>query len=468
MCYSQLESTFFSWTNGALGRPSGLPADSGCRQSPFGSRLSRTCWPREPTSCPRARSVRGCVVVEYPRPLHTARTPARLRALAAAPMRHQHISDDAFIRRAGRTLSSRSDYALYSAAWLVFAAAFAAVFWLQQRPGSSIAVGPAAFAVLRIVLPAALLGIGVVRWCEQIGRRWASRPVVLLAHAAGALAFPSAWITAVNVTNNLISGAVLGRTPWRFPPDHVLHWHSFTGVSIYVALAGLTYGRAYVAESERRRLVAEARLLRGQLDPHFLFNTMHTVFALARLDATAGEDAVLRFSRLIRFALVVHRDDRDVVPLREEWAFTEDYLHLEALRLDGRVRWTGRLAENTLDCAVPPLLLQPLVENAVKHGGGRPNGVMIGVTAAREGPDLVIHVSDDGPGTTTDAALGSRGVGLHSVRARVAALTPRPGAVTIETAPGRGFVITLRLPAIHRLPSRAREARSVPLSGDTP
>jgi hypothetical protein len=376
-------------------------------------------------------------------------------------------SDDASIFGARATLASRLDYGLYAAAWMVFAAAFAAAFWLQ-RPVNAMALSTVLFAVLRVVLPAALLGIGVVRWCERLMRRGPRGRVVLLAHAAAALVYPAAWIAIVNVSNNVLSGAALGRVPWRYPPDHVLHWHSFTGVLIYLALAGLTYGRAHIAESERQRLMAEARFLRGQLDPHFLFNTMHSVFVLARLDAAAGEDAVSRFSRLMRFALSVHRDDRGAVSFGEEWAFTEDYLYLAALRLEGRVRWTSTFGEHTRECAVPPLLLQPLVENAVKHAGSSTAGVSIHVAAWRDGQDVLVRVSDDGPGATTDVALGSRGIGIRSVRTRVASIAPRPGKVTIETRPGCGFAVTLRLPVNREFPMRDPALNFAPFAAGIP
>jgi anti-sigma regulatory factor (Ser/Thr protein kinase) len=380
---------------------------------------------------------------------------------------HRSNSDEALICRASPTLASRLDYGLYAAAWLVFAAAFGAVFWLQ-RAGSTMPLSAATFAVLRVVLPAALLGIGVVRWCERIMRPGPRGRVVFLAHAAAALVYPAAWIAIVNVSNNVLSGAALGSAPWRYPPDHVLHWHAFTGVLIYLVLAGFTYGRAHIAESERQRLIAEARLLRGQLDPHFLFNTMHSVFALARLDAAAGEDAVSRFSRLMRFALGVHRDDRETVALGEEWAFSEDYLYLAALRLECRVRWTSTFGAHTRECAVPPLLLQPLVENAVKHAGGSTAGVNIHVAAWRDGQDVIIRVSDDGPGTTTAVALGSRGIGIRSVRTRVASIAPRSGTVTIETRPGYGFAVTLRLPVMREFPMRDPALSFAPFAAGVP
>lgn len=335
-------------------------------------------------------------------------------------------------------------------AWLVFAAGFAAVFWLQQRGDSASALRLATLGSLRVVLPAAVLGVVVVRFCDRVPLRWPVGARDLAVQAGAAFAFVTLWIAAVNITSNILSGAAFGPQSWRFPPDHIVHWHFFTGTLIYASLASLAYGRAHVREAERRQLHAETRVLRGQLNPHFLFNTMHNVFALAQMDPDAGEDAMTRFSRLMRYTLLVHREDHESVSLADEWAFTEDYLHLEALRLESRLRWSADLDESVLDCAIPPLLLQPLIENAVKHGLRSHEGVRaLRVTAERDGADLVVRVADDGPGTLVELALGSPGVGLQSVRRRVAMLTARADAVTIETAPGRGFRVSLRLPATH-------------------
>jgi anti-sigma regulatory factor (Ser/Thr protein kinase) len=307
---------------------------------------------------------------------------------------------------------------------------------------------PSLLGAARVTLPAALLGIAVVCLCERVplGRPLGARGI--LVHVAGSVGYPTLWIGSVNITNNLLTGSLAGSPPrWRFPPEHIVHWHYFTGALIYVALAAVTYARRHVLEAERRRLHAEWKLLRGQLNPHFLFNTLHSVFGLAQVDPSAGEQAMTRFSRLMRFALTVHREDRDYVTLVDEWAFTENYLHLEALRLESRLRWKARIAHDVADCAVPAMLLQPLVENAVRHGAERSaNGCTIVVAADACGADVRIRVSDDGPGTRADTVATSRGIGLRAARARVGAVTMRADGFVVETAPGRGFVATIHLP----------------------
>lgn len=338
-------------------------------------------------------------------------------------------------------LSSRLAWGLYSLGWLVFAAGFAAVFLIQQ---SGTVLGSMLSSSL-IVLPAALIGVGIIRLCERMpaATRFQARGLAFVGLLC--VAYPALWIAAVNLMNNRLALVHQDWPRWRFPPAHVLHWHYLSGTMICIALVAVTYGYAYVIEAETRRLRAEWRSLRGQLSPHFLFNTLHTLFALAQADPDAGEDGVERLSRVMRYALLAHRDDVEAVSLDEEWRFTEDYLHLETMRLDGTLRWRSQIAENARTCAIPPLLLQPLVENSVRHATA-PRGCTITVQAHLTDGDLVIRVSDDGPGADGALLLRSPGLGLRATRTRMAMLSSRADAMSIITAPDAGFAVQLRLP----------------------
>ena len=340
-----------------------------------------------------------------------------------------------------RLLASPVERGLYLLAWCVFTVGFAAVFWLQNRVTSLTSL----LSAVRVVLPAALLGIAVVRLAERVPLR---RPIGVGMHVVGALVYPAAWIGGVNLLNNGIAYVSTGVLRWRLPPEHVVHWHYLAGVMIYASLAALTYGRSRVFQAERERLWAEWRALRPQLQPHFLFNTLHSVFGLAQLEPANGEAALTRFSRVLRYTLVVHREDLDVVSLRDEWNFVDDYLHLESLRLDGRLSWRADISDEAFELAVPALLVQPLVENAVRHSGVvDSDGITIVVVGRREGDVLVVEVSDNGRGGTTAAALGSTGIGLRAARMRAQWQGAARDAFTIRTTPGTGFTVSLRLPA---------------------
>jgi sensor histidine kinase YesM len=144
------------------------------------------------------------------------------------------------------------------------------------------------------------------------------------------------------------------------------------------------------------------------------------------------------------------------VPLGDEWAFVQHYLGLEALRLGSRLRISTELDPDALDAVIPCFTLQPLVENAVRHGiAPLPQGGSIRVSARLDGDHVTITVCDDGCGADPRAVAGADGHGLKALRRRVEARYGPSGSLAIETAPGKGFTVVLTLP---------REAPSPPVS----
>jgi sensor histidine kinase YesM len=202
------------------------------------------------------------------------------------------------------------------------------------------------------------------------------------------------------------------------------------------------------ARSDALRARAELHALRAQLDPHFLFNTLHSLMALVRSDARAAEEAVERFGDLLRYVLDVNRDRRDEAPLAEEWAFVRSYLALEQLRLGARLRVIEHVDPDVLDAVVPTFALQPLVENAIHHAiAPHARGGTLTIEARAEGDDrMVMAVSDDGPGTTREHALTATGVGLRVLRQRLEVLYGGEARLEITTSPGQGFTAAISLP----------------------
>jgi LytS/YehU family sensor histidine kinase len=204
---------------------------------------------------------------------------------------------------------------------------------------------------------------------------------------------------------------------------------------------------AAAARADAARARAELSALRARLDPHFLFNTLHSVGALVRADSAAAESALERFADLLRYVLDAERGGRDDVALHDELAFVRSYLALEQLRLGERLQVVEEVDPDALECAVPPLTLQPLVENAIRHGlAPLARGGTLRVTAGFDGDLLALEVADDGAGA--DAATTSRaaGLGLSTVRQRLQGRWPE-ARTDVVTAPGEGFVVRLRLPA---------------------
>ena len=232
--------------------------------------------------------------------------------------------------------------------------------------------------------------------------------------------------------------------------------------------------------ADRARLegqLAEARLaaLRMQLHPHFLFNTLHAVSALVERDPAGVRTLIARLSSLLR--RVLDADDAPTVPLADEAAFLRDYLDVQRVRFQGRLEVEEDWAPGTLGALVPPLVLQPLVENAVGHGVGRiEDGVgTVRLSARREaGPDgadrLVLSVEDNGPGleASGDGAppAGPGGVGLANVRARLVALYGGGAALTLSPRPGGGVRANVSLP-FSASPAPVQPT-SAPLAGAVP
>jgi LytS/YehU family sensor histidine kinase len=197
-------------------------------------------------------------------------------------------------------------------------------------------------------------------------------------------------------------------------------------------------------------MLTEARLraLRAQLNPHFLFNTLQSLLALVRTDADTAERALERFGDLLRYALRIQRDGTDEVPLSQEWAFVEDYLALEKLRLDDRLRLRLDKDAEALSCRVPAFCLQTLVENAIRHAvAPHSAGARVTVAAARRDGRLHLSVEDDGPGADLARSPQDSGLGLSIVRRRLASLYGTDAAVVVDTSPGCGFRVRIDMPA---------------------
>jgi two-component sensor histidine kinase len=190
--------------------------------------------------------------------------------------------------------------------------------------------------------------------------------------------------------------------------------------------------------------LAESRIavLRSQLDPHFLFNTLHAVSALVSTDPRGVRRMISLLSELLRRSLEgAHQAE---VPLREELDFAGRYLEIMQIRFQGSLTVETRAAPETLDALVPGLLLQPLVENAIRHGlGDAAQPGRIEITARRDGADLVVSVEDDGRGMQSPAG---EGVGLRNTRERLAALYGDAQQLALGTGRLGGLRAEVRLP----------------------
>lgn len=310
------------------------------------------------------------------------------------------------------------------------------------------------------ILLAALSPIAVFasdRWPVR-GARWRS---ALARHAAVSVPFSALHIVLVATWGSVrpeatasFSEGVVWLTSIYFVYD----------VLAYGALAGAIHAfRIHQEAGERReeadRLLRELdharlKMIEGKLHPHFVFNTLNTIIGLAaRGDHQSVERTLSAFSELLQVAL----DDRSIrpVPLREELDLLERYLEIQRARFGDRLDVQWSVDDNALDHAVPGLILQPLVENALGHAISRsPGGGTVAVGASLEGDVLRLSVDDTGAGSGAGRARPGHGIGLRSIRLRLAALYGERASVQVSERPGGGTsVVTF-------IPSRVDEATS--------
>ncbi|HZF68853.1 MAG TPA: histidine kinase [Gemmatirosa sp.] len=232
------------------------------------------------------------------------------------------------------------------------------------------------------------------------------------------------------------------------------------GMLLYAVVAGavvavdMTRGyherdqRAAERETELEAQLARAQLdaLRAQLNPHFLFNALNSVAMLVRAGAR-GEavHALAELAELLRRAL--YGPSTPEVSLREELGFVERYLGVERMRFQDRLQVTVDVAPDALDAAVPNLLLQPLVENALKHGiAPRAAGGRVTVRARVDGGVLQLEVADDGAGLAATATSGAAGLGLANTRARLDRLYGGAARLHLHAGAQGGAVVRVELP----------------------
>ncbi len=193
--------------------------------------------------------------------------------------------------------------------------------------------------------------------------------------------------------------------------------------------------------------LADARLsaLRTQLNPHFLFNTLNAVSALVERDPRGVRRMIARLSELLRTSL--DESDEPEVPLQRELTFIDRYLEVMQIRFQGRLHVRMHADPEVNAALVPNLILQPLVENAVKHGVSKTVGAgRIEIRAQRVGERVVLSVHDNGPGLAGAKSPATEGVGLRNTRLRLAQLYGSDQSLTLRSADGGGLVAEVSVP----------------------
>jgi len=236
---------------------------------------------------------------------------------------------------------------------------------------------------------------------------------------------------------------------------HVLS-RAFMDLQRYWYIVLITQAISYYGKYRERELqssqleaqlaLAQLEVLKIQLEPHFLFNTLNSIAALARYDGEAAENMTLQLADLLRFsldAMGVHE-----VPLSRELTLLQKYVDIQQMRFQDRLQVEMDIAGNTLSALVPNMILQPLVENAIRHGIGPRRGPgRVCIMSRQVFDELWLEICDDGIGLTRyDGTVPPEGVGLRNTRARLQQLYNHDHRLILEDAPGGGCVIKIHIP----------------------
>ncbi|MCU0635386.1 MAG: histidine kinase [Gemmatimonadaceae bacterium] len=310
---------------------------------------------------------------------------------------------------------------------------------------------------------------GIARWASMLGREsrsWRASVGALL------VAFPvvSALHTLAIVLTRAFLSPRLGLGAYsldlslaRFVYEGATNLVNLTAVAGAFATAVVVDERRVrerqMAAARRALLDAELRTLRLRLEPHFLFNALNTISATMYQDVAAADAQLGHLSALLRAAL--QAADRPEVTLEEELALLEHYIALVQARFETRLTIRREIAPSARSCVVPSLLLQPLVENAVRHGGLETRGTaVITIRAALANDRLRLMVHDDGPGLAPGRSALDSGTGLSATVQRLALLYGSAQTLSAGSA-ADGFAVSIDLPARHGA-TRAVSARVLP------
>lgn len=334
--------------------------------------------------------------------------------------------------------------------WTVLGLSFASQFYISSsKAGLEVSWWQAVGYALGDWYVFAVLSVPVIQLARRFRFEAETWGRSLAAHVVGGVAFSLAYMVIRAGVGQWQSGATFAEA---FRPLLVKTWHF--NLLVYCVILTVSqafdYYRKYrereLRASELEKNLAQAKLqaLQMQLNPHFLFNTLHSISALLHKDVEAADRMIMRLGDLLRAAL--ESSDTQEVTLRDELAFLQRYLEIEQIRFGDRLTVKLKIAPDTLAAQVPNLILQPLVENAIRHGiepHARPG--CIELRAHRQEDTLALEVCDNGGGLRNyDPA--HEGVGLSNTRARLRELYRQTHRFDLGSAPGGGLLVQLTIP----------------------
>lgn len=278
---------------------------------------------------------------------------------------------------------------IYIAFWLIYGAGYVVVFASQPNYSFWQAVAIASGCVI----PGAFWGYWVARYYRASLAEKSFAKLSMMPPVAFAILFTCVWMLSVL----LLEAARLSwqAENWRWARWQwvEIHWQLFAGLAIFVAIVSGAHIEASVKRVVRaERLAIQAQQLLAQAEretlltrfsPHFLLNTLHALMALVRSDVALAEQAIEQLGDMLRYVIRVSQAGKTLVRCSEELAFVQQYVGLERLRLGGRLQLRMDVSDDVLNALIPPLLIQPLLENGIKHG----------ISQIASGGELQLHLS---------------------------------------------------------------------------
>ncbi len=348
---------------------------------------------------------------------------------------------------------------LYIAPWTLMALLASAGSYIAEGSlDHPIPLGPLLRQEFKCWYASAFISVGVIWLCRrnrlEPGRvgRWVAW------HSAGAIALSALYAV---VTSWLVAGEKSVMHPGKILAfgylikSMGLHYCLLNVMIYWLVVFGQLgwdyYGRYREREleaAELQRELVEARLeaLRMQLNPHFLFNTLHAISAMIHENPETADRMIARLSELLR--LTLDGSKAQEVPLSQELEFLDRYLEIEQARFSDRLKIEKLVQPEVLTALVPYLILQPLVENAIRHGiEPREELGQISIRASHNNGMLQLCVSDNGPGLCeNEPAAWREGIGLSNTRSRLRHLHGENGRLELASAPGGGLEARIELP----------------------
>jgi len=346
-------------------------------------------------------------------------------------------------------LSNKNRFGLYLLAWIPIAALITYLLSSSKR------MGWLESAVLSAVLCSAYAFVCLSAWysCRMVPVQRATIVRLVLTHVLAAAILSLLWIQLARLVAYAmaflprfagIDERVAGQLPVLFVAGFLLYLLSVAYHYVLLAQEASHQAEARVMETSIMARDAELRALRAQINPHFLFNSLNSISALTSIDAARAREMCLLLADFLRATLGM--SEKSMIPFSEELALLEKFLAIEKVRFGARLRFEEHVDDDSRRCAIPALLLQPLVENAVAHGiANLPEGGEVRMCSECRDGRLSIRVENSYDPESASSRRG--GMGLKNVRQRLDARFGKAATLRVDSENGT-FRVELAMPAV--------------------